>query len=483
MSSQRPKLMTKGFRTFQAAQNVWDTTLYFSTPVSFLKDWESTISADQAFYRASSALQRAQLLERICALIHSDKALIQALYTKETGLSKTRFEAEFSRLTHTLSLFAAHIQKFAWEKESCLTQEAKTLLKKRVAIGPVLVLGSSNFPLAYSTMGGDSVAALAAGCCVVLKAHPMHVGTSLAVASCVERALQDLNFPAGIFSHIIDNTYHWASTFAQHPRIQAIGFTGSIKGGRALMDLAAQRPAPIPVFAEMGSLNPVLILADYPANLLAVAAEKLANSICTDAGQFCTKPGLLLVHESHFEHFKKALLTALEQQAAVPMLHPDIYQKFEARKRQVFQVKGMTPYQSQQSQSGIIGRWGLAQCQISQLIEEATLREEVFGPFTMLSSFANLAELPAILNVLGGQLTCSIFKNEDLALDVSLEQVIIENVGRVIINSVPTGVSVAEAMHHGGPYPASSDARFTAVGPDSILRFTKEVSWQKHDSQ
>ncbi|MEY4992585.1 MAG: hypothetical protein RI948_1467 [Bacteroidota bacterium] len=470
--------MPKGFRTFQAAQNTWDTQLYFPTPPTFLKNWEALITPAQNQFGNTSVSKRAELLLLINTLLNADKPLIQALYTKESGLSEVRFEAEFARLTHTISAFAAHIQKMAWEKSSVLSQEGKTLRKKRLPIGPVLVLGSSNFPLAYSTMGGDSVAALAAGCCVVLKAHPMHVGTSTAVASCVARALAALELPDAIFSHVIDNTYYWASTFAQHPRIQAIGFTGSIKGGRALMDLAAQRPAPIPVFAEMGSLNPVLILEDFPESAVAVAAQKLASSICTDAGQFCTKPGLLLVHECHLERFKKALLNALGQQAAVPMLHPDIYQKFEARKRQVFQLKGIVQHQTTQQANGLLGRWGLVQSIFTQLLQEPTLLEEVFGPFAVLSSFSTQTQLADLFDLLGGQLTCSVFCTDVQHIALPLQQMLQEKAGRIIINGVPTGVSVDHAMQHGGPYPASSDARFSAVGTDSLLRFTKEVCWQ-----
>jgi NADP-dependent aldehyde dehydrogenase len=470
--------MSKGFRTFQAALNTWDTQLYFPTPPSFLKDWEARIMPAQAQFGSMSPAQRAELLFLISNNLIADQTLIQALYIKESGLSAARFEAEFKRLTQTILLFAEHIQKMPWEKQSELTQDAKTLLKKCLPIGPVLVLGSSNFPLAYSTMGGDAVAALAAGCCVVLKAHPMHVGTSKAVANCVERALATLALPSAIFSHVIDNTHYWASTFAQHPRIQAIGFTGSIKGGRALMDLAAQRPAPIPVFAEMGSLNPVLLLEDYPEASVAVAAQQLASSICTDAGQFCTKPGLILVHESHFEHFKKALLSALGQQTAVPMLHPDIYQKFEARKRQVFQVKGIVQHQTTQQASGLLGRWALVQSDFAQLLQEATLLEEVFGPFAVLSFFSKTKQLADLFDLLGGQLTCSVFCASPPKIALALQQMLHLKAGRIIVNGVPTGVSIDHAMHHGGPYPASSDARFSAVGTDSILRFTKEVCWQ-----
>jgi NADP-dependent aldehyde dehydrogenase len=472
--------MSKGFRTFQASQNTWDTHLYFPTPASFLQEWENNIRSDQSFYSNTAPQLRAELLLCIANFLESDKTTIQKIYCQESGLSVSRFETEFARLTHTILLFAAHIQKYTWEKQNELPTENKTLVKKRTALGPVLVLGSSNFPLAYSTMGGDTVAALAAGCCVVVKAHPMHVGTSLAVSRCIERAIQELQLPRTIFSHVIDNTFHWASTFAQHPQIKAIGFTGSIKGGRALMDLTAQRPSPIPVFAEMGSLNPVVICSDIKSDQIEIIAQQLARSICTDAGQFCTKPGLLLVAQLHFETFKTALLKALNAQVAVPMLHPDIYQKYEARKRQVFQMKGITKHQSSQNAIGIWGRWGLAQAELELLLKEPTLLEEVFGPFAILCAFKNEAQIEALFDQIDGQLTMSVFTNNPALLDPILRNFIQEKVGRAILNGVPTGVSVVEAMHHGGAYPASSDARFTAVGPDSILRFTKEVSWQYH---
>jgi alpha-ketoglutaric semialdehyde dehydrogenase len=474
--------MSKGFRTFNAAQNTWDNKLFFPTPPSFLQHWESQIHSAQTQFGSSSVKIRVQLLEEILKFILADKAQIETLYCQESGLSSMRFEAEFNRLTQTIRDFSEHIQKMSWEKKSIFMTEGKSLNKKRLPIGPVLVLGSSNFPLAYSTMGGDTVAALAAGCCVVLKAHPMHVGTSSAVAHCVERALIELQLPTAIYSHIIDNTYYWASTFAQHHAIQAIGFTGSIKGGRALMDLAAQRSSPIPVFAEMGSLNPVIIFADYPAPKIQEAAEKLARSICTDAGQFCTKPGLLLVHESHFAHFKTAILGALAVQKPVPMLHPDIHQKYEARKQQVFSVKGIVRHQTTAHLNGIIGRWALTEISFNQLQQEPTLLEEVFGPFAVLSSFETEDDIHKLFQQLGGQLTCSIFNSNPDFLSQSLQYTLNHKVGRIIHNGVPTGVSVDIAMQHGGPYPSSSDVRFTAVGPDSIYRFTKEVCWQVHTS-
>lgn len=472
--------MSKGFRTFQPAANTWGSELYFPTPLSFLTNWENEIAAAQTTFRNTTPSQRATLLRGIAQQLTNEKTAIQALYCSESGLTATRFEAEFSRTTQTLLLFAAHLENSTFEKQNSLPLENKTLFKKQIAIGPVLVLGSSNFPLAYSTIGGDSAAALAMGCCVVVKAHPMHVGTSLAVANCINKAVAELALPSTVFSHIIDNSYRWASIFTQHPAIKAVGFTGSIKGGRVLMDLAAQRPEPIPVFAEMGSLNPVIVCSNLSEEQLAPIAKKLAASICTDAGQFCTKPGLLLVANKHLDTFKAELIKALHEQPASVMLHPDIFQKFEARKRQVFQLKGVRPFQANLPQIGIQGRWGLAQSTIEIVAKEETILEEVFGPFSVLCPFDHENELKELFQKLGGQLTCSIFTTDPNYLAPILTEFINEKVGRAILNGVPTGVSVVEAMHHGGVYPAASDARFTAVGPDSILRFSKEICWQVH---
>lgn len=472
--------MKKGFRTFQPNANAWDTKLYFPTPLPFLEEWRTNIAAAQQEFANLSIKERVAFLHDLATELLAAKDDIQLLYCQESGLSKKRFEAEFERTFHTIRLFADYLEKARWEKTETLEQEKIKLIKRNIPIGPVLVLGSSNFPLAYSTLGGDTVAAFAAGCCVVLKAHPMHVGTSSLVATCISKALDKRQLSPYIFSHVLDDSYHWASTFAKEPAIKAIGFTGSIKGGRALMDIAAQRPDPIPVFAEMGSLNPVIINENLDAAALTQAAEKLALSIYTDAGQFCTKPGLILVHEQQLASFLDQLRTALELQQPVPMLHPDIFAKYEARKRHVFQVKGMKRHESLAPIQGIEARWSLAETTLQNLSAAKAAQEEVFGPFAVLCSYQELSACTALLQKLGGQLTATVFAEDLTAIDPSLLFQLQTQAGRLIFNGVPTGVRVLETMHHGGPYPASSDARFSAVGPDSIKRFTKEVCFQQH---
>ena len=471
--------MKKGFRTFQPRFNTWDTQLHFPTPHHFINDWRLQIDAAQTQFERLSIDQRAQFLQDLAAHFLSAKADISTIYQQESGLSAARFEAEFERTYQTICKFSQHILKFEWEKTEYLETDQITISKRALPIGPVLVLGSSNFPLAYSTLGGDTIAAFAAGCCVVLKAHPMHVGTSCIVAKCIQKTLQQWELSEFVFSHVIDDTYHWASTFAQEAKIKGIGFTGSIKGGRALMDLAANRPDPIAVFAEMGSLNPVILFDDLNQQALHIAAQKLASSISTDAGQYCTKPGLILVHENQLADFMTQLLHELRQLPAVPMLHPDIHSKFEARKRQVYQSKGFTRIENSAALEGIFARWGIASTALQDLLNAPTALEEVFGPFAVICSYENLADLTQLFNILGGQLTVSLFTNAEQP-DSMLFNTAQKIAGRIIINGVPTGVRVLETMHHGGPYPASSDARFTAVGPDSMRRFTKEVCIQKH---
>jgi len=471
--------MIKGFRTFQPQFNTWDTQLHFPTPPHLLQDWRLQIEYAQTQFAGLSNTQRAQFLNDLAVNFRNIKSDLSKIYSKESGLSAERFEAEFERTQHTISIFAQHVLKVDWQKTERSETENIQFSKQTLPLGTVLVLGSSNFPLAYSTLGGDTIAALAAGCCVVLKAHPMHAGTSSFVAQCIAKTLQQWKLSPFIFSHILDDSYYWAKTFAQENAIKAIGFTGSIKGGRALMDIAAQRSEPIPVFAEMGSLNPVVITPNQDKITLFQTAQKLARAVYTDAGQFCTKPGLILVHSVQADIFKNHLLEELAQLPATPMLHPDIYAKFEARKRQVFECKGFTRLENQEVLNGIFARWGIAETQLQHLYNAPTALEEVFGPFSIICSYQSFDELQNLWGILGGQLTLSIFTNEPeshLKLLFAAQKI----AGRIIINGVPTGVRVLETMHHGGPYPASSDARFTAVGPDSIKRFTKEVCVQKH---
>ncbi|MEN9743821.1 MAG: hypothetical protein RLZZ65_1626 [Bacteroidota bacterium] len=470
--------MSQGFRTFIPSKNTWDTTLYTPTPATFLQEWKSQISQAQAAYAALSISTRALFLQALAQEFLLHKSEINLLYCQESGLFQQRFEAEFERTYQTILLFAEHCKNFQWSKTERIENANLAFEKRFMPLGPVLVLGSSNFPLAYSTLGGDTIAALAAGCCVVIKAHPMHVGTSSLVANCITKTLQKFKLSLFTVSHVLDSGYFWAQTFVQEPYIQAVGFTGSIRGGRALMDLAAARQRPIPVFAEMGSINPVFIDLSKNGIELETVARQLAASINTDAGQFCTKPGMLFIHDTDLEKFVSLVQKELEALPVFLMLHPDIFAKYEARKQEVWSENKIRQISSSKETKGLEAKWGLAITNCQDLSAAPKALEEVFGPFAVICSYQDPTDCITVLEKIGGQLTGSVFIKHSTALNPLLHLQLQNQVGRLIINGVPTGVRVLDTMHHGGPYPASSDTRFTAVGPDSMLRFCKPLCIQ-----
>ncbi len=473
--------MLTGFRTFNPSQNTWNTEEYFPTSEVALAEKLNTLSLAQSIYGKLSAEARADFLMAIHASLEQRKEHIKTFYLKESGLSNPRFETEWKRTLTTIQLFEQYLRnQYIFEKTEEFPSDSIRIQKVTLPLGPVLVLGSSNFPLAYSTAGGDTIAAFAAGCCVLVKAHAMHAGTSVQVAECIEEARKTVNLPEGVFTHVLDDGFQHAQRLCLDERIQAIGFTGSFKGGKALMDLAYSRKNPIPVFAEMGSVNPVVIDENLSHEQQKTVAEKLALSICNDAGQFCTKPGLIFIpHGQTGEHFTERLKQTIAETIAVPMLHPNIHGNFENGKTEIASISGVKFTSSSFPQNGIEGRWALAETDVKTFIEYQRLQEEVFGPFSLLVIYNSKEELLTGLEALSGQLTGSIFYETHTNLVTDCIEMLSRKVGRIILNDVPTGVRVTETMHHGGPFPASSDVRFTAVGPDSIQRFQKYVSIQQ----
>jgi alpha-ketoglutaric semialdehyde dehydrogenase len=472
-----------GFRTFNPSLNSWNSEVYEATSELELASKLSELASCQSEFSRSSPIDRARFLRFIAEQLSSQKSVIQEMYCKESGLSPERFSAEWTRTMHTLELFAHYLEKeYTFEKVQELANESISIRKKRLAIGPVLVMGSSNFPLAYSTIGGDSVAAFAAGCCVLVKAHPMHVGTSMLVAKCIEIALARTEFPQGIFAHIIDDGVNLAQQIVADNRIQAVGFTGSIRGGKAIMEIAQNRPSPIPVFAEMGSCNPMIIFPGLNPDDNKVIAQKIGQAICNDAGQFCTKPGLLFVPSGmEGDNFLHALKEALLTKSPVPMLHPRIFENYERRKKEVSSVPQMEVFTCPTHTQGIEGAWTLAETNLEVFQSNVLLHEEVFGPFSLVIRYDSQDKLKHVLNGLPGQLTASLIYSVKTTEVESFIALLCNKAGRIILNGVPTGVRVLEVMHHGGPFPASSDSRFTAVGPDSITRFQKEVTIQEEN--
>lgn len=439
-------------------------------------------------YSRTTAIERAQFLRSIASELELNKLLLIAKYCRESGLNEQRAEVEFARTIFQLTSFAELLSQENWEirhiefPEPNRTPTPKPQLTKyKLGIGPVVVFGASNFPFAYSTIGGDSVAALAAGCPVIVKSHPFHAYTSYKVAELIVKVAQELGLPEGVFSHLNATGYEVGKQLVQHPYIQGVGFTGSIQGGLALQQLAQQREVPIPVFAEMGSLNPVVILPSALSSNSEYIANRLALSITKDSGQFCTKPGaLFLLVSTETNRFLETFKPIFEQQASYSMVHPSIARSYNHNAKQVIDHENVHLFaQGTVSTSCNLGIPQLSITDGKTFNTNKILQEEVFGPHALIVICETQHEMEQILETIYGQLTFSIFHKDENIQTSNLFYLAQEKAGRVILNGVPTGVEVSPAMQHGGPFPSSSDSRFTAVGTDSIERFLRGVSIQK----
>ncbi len=439
-------------------------------------------------FSRTSPMERARFLSAIVTELELNKLLLIATYCGESVLNEQRAEVEFARTIFQLTSFADLLFQENWEiKHIDFPEPNRTptpkpqLTKYKLGIGPVVVFGASNFPFAYSTVGGDTAAALAAGCPVIVKSHPFHAHTSYQVAKLVVKVAEELGLPEGVFSHVNAIGYEVGKQLVQHPFVQGVGFTGSIPGGLALQQLAQQREVPIPVFAEMGSLNPVVILPSALSSNSEDIANRLALSITKDSGQFCTKPGaLFLLACTETDRFLETFKPIFEQQASYSMVHPTIACTYTQRAKQVIDQSNVHLFaQGTTTTSCNLGIPQLSLTDGQTFDTNKLLQEEVFGPHALLVICKDQHELEQILENISGQLTFSIFHNEENIQTSNLFYIAQEKAGRVILNGVPTGVEVSPAMQHGGPFPSSSDSRFTAVGTDSIERFLRGVTVQK----
>ncbi len=350
----------------------------------------------------------------------------------------------------------------------------------KMGVGPVAVFGASNFPLAFSTAGGDTAAALAAGCPVVFKAHSGHMATAECVADAIIRAAEKTGMPKGVFNMIYGSGV--GEALVKHPAIQAVGFTGSLKGGRALCDMAAARPQPIPVFAEMSSVNPVLVLPEALKQRGELVANELATSVVTGCGQFCTNPGLVVgIRSPEFSAFLASLASIMADQPAQTMLNTGTLKSYEKGLAALHAHSGIK-HLAGQAQAGNQARPQLFQADVSLLLDgDKLLQEEVFGPATVVVEVADKAQLVQALLGLHGQLTATLIAEPaDINAFGDLVPVLEQKAGRLLLNGYPTGVEVCDAMVHGGPYPATSDARGTSVGTLAIDRFLRPVCYQNY---
>jgi len=432
--------------------------------------------------------QRALFLERIASEIEDLDDILVARASLETGLPKDRIIGERGRTTEQLRMFADYIREGSYVEASIDTSLPERvpvpkpdLRKMMVPLGPVVVFGASNFPLAYSVAGGDTAAAFASGCPVLVKAHPGHPGTSALVGMAIIKAAKETNMPDGIFSLLYDSGFTIGKALVGHPSAKAVGFTGSVSGGRALFDIASQRESPIPVFAEMGSTNPSILLPQALKNRASQIADVYSDSITQSVGQFCTNPGLLFaVRGDGLNDFINHLSSKISKSDAGTMLHSGISEAFREKSIEMTNQLGVEFIsQSNNEASEAEGKPTLAKATGEVFINNPKLHEEVFGPFSLIIECVDENELRECVNNLVGQLTTTIIgEDEEFRNYSGLINELREKAGRVIFNGVPTGVEVCPSMTHGGPYPATTDSRFTAVGVHSIKRFLRPVTFQ-----
>ena len=443
--------------------------------------------AEAAFdpFRATSDAQRATLLETIGRQIEElGDALIERACA-ESGLPRARIEGERTRTINQLKLFANLLREGAWNEvviDRALPERSpprQDLRRRMIGLGPVAVFGASNFPLAFSVAGGDTASALAAGCPVLLKAHPAHPGTSELVARAVVKALAQCQMPAGAFALLTGAGNEIGQELVRHPAVKAVGFTGSRSGGLALMALAAARPQPIPVYAEMSSINPVFLLPAALAARCGQIATDFAASLTMGVGQFCTNPGLLLALDGpDLERFELAAALAVAEGQAAPMLTPGIAQAYGKGMRQLADHPQVATLAMAGQHDGK-GAPALFRTSGAAFLAQHALAEEVFGPAALLVVCRDMAQMRQVAESLEGQLTATLQMDAaDMAAAQALLPVLERKAGRILANGFPTGVEVAGAMVHGGPFPATSDGRSTSVGTAAIARFLRPVAYQ-----
>jgi alpha-ketoglutaric semialdehyde dehydrogenase len=439
-------------------------------------------------YRETTLDQRSRFLQTCADEIASlGDALIERAML-ETGLPRARLEGERARTIGQLRLFAEVVREGSWLEariDPALPTRAPMprgdLRQRHIALGPVAVFGASNFPLAFSVAGGDTASALAAGCPVVVKAHNAHPGTSELVGTAIQRAVRQSGLPDGTFSLLFGNGREVGTALVADPRIKAVGFTGSRSGGTALMKVAAARAEPVPVYAEMSSINPVYLLPHALKTRAEALGRAFAGSLTMGAGQFCTNPGVLLAIDSpELETFVAAAAAALKERAASVMLTPGISSAYEqgvsalaSHARVVTLARGLPGDGPNRCQAAWFG------ADADAFLEDDALQAEVFGASSLLIRCRDLAQLVELGEKLEGQLTATLQMDDgDADLARTLLPVLERKAGRILANGWPTGVEVSHAMVHGGPYPATSDSRGTSVGTLAIRRFLRPVCYQ-----
>lgn len=490
----------KGFRAFDPAKGAAMEPAFVSATHGDVE--RACFLATQAapVLAAMSGAERGRLLRTMAAKIEAQAALLVARAMQETALGEARLQGEVTRTVNQLRQQAGVAEDSVWcdarietalpDRKPLPKPDHRSLLRP---LGPVVVFGSSNFPFAYSVAGGDTASALAAGCPVIVKAHPAHPGVSEMVGRLLVAAVQECEWPEGTFSLLFDAGFDVGQALVRHHAVRAVGFTGSRQGGRALMDIAAARPEPIPVYAEMGSTNPVFLMPGALAERGDAIAEGLAGSATLSVGQFCTSPGVVVLERSPLsEEFVRKLAARLGAVPEAAMLHPGIKSNFDRAVKERAKVTGVRTavgagLPRDQMESGHkappAGKCSAApvwfETDAETFCGTASLKEEIFGPSAIIVWCQHRNEVLLVAKSLEGGLTAAVHAAaSETAEQAALVAVLADKVGRVILNGFPTGLEVSTAIVHGGPYPATSDGRSTAVGTRAITRWARLVCYQ-----
>jgi NADP-dependent aldehyde dehydrogenase len=438
-------------------------------------------------YRKFSLKQRADFMRAIAKELEALGDEVLKIAGEETNLPEARLRSERARTIFQLNSYADACEKGDWLDVRIDTANANRtppkpdLRKMLIPLGPVVVFGAANFPFAYSTAGGDTACAFAAGCPVIVKAHPAHARTSEMIANAILKAAENCKMPEGIFAHVYGESFGVGKALVEHPLTKAVGFTGSFTGGKQLFDWANQRKEPIPVFAEMSSINPVFLFPEKLKQSAQDVAKMYAASITLGVGQFCTNPGLIIgVESEHLQNFIQLFGEEIKKSVPGVMLHPGIFKNYvERRALALSQENVETIAVSEKEPLGYEGMPTIALASGEAFLNNPVLHQEVFGPYSIVIRCKDVTEMMTVVNNLEGQLTCTLMATET---DIRYHEDIIESIknkcGRFVLNGVPTGVEVCLAMQHGGPFPATTDSRFTSVGADGIKRFARPICYQ-----
>lgn len=438
-------------------------------------------------YRRRAPEDRARFLREIAVQMDALGEELIERANRETALGVERLRGERGRTIAQLRMFADVVNEGSWvgARIDHAMPDRKPLPKPDVRrmlipIGPVVVFGASNFPLAFSVAGGDTASAFAAGCPVVVKAHPAHPGTSEMVATAIDRAVKNAGMPPGVFSILHGRSPELSLALVRHRLTTAVGFTGSLKAGRSLFNAAAARPNPIPVYAEMGSVNPVFLLPGALAERADQIAQGLKQSVTLGVGQFCTKPGVVVgIDGDATQKFAAALAELMKAAAPGALLHAGVHSGYLEGVRQVLQVQGVrvAATAAEASSTQVVPTLFLTDG--NTFLSHERLGEELFGPSAVLVTASSKQQMMQIAGGLEGHLTATIHGTpQDLREFAGLADLLQQKVGRLIFNGFPTGVEVCPSMQHGGPYPATTDPRSTSVGTAAIERFARPVCWQ-----